>query len=265
MLEYEWDRITIGSTLDAVLYAFKTKSYLLFNSDPVLYSLDTTDVEIDLGTVKYPKGSLVEDVWATLSYLHGLAGLHPLMDRIQTIRFVGDETLKITTRNQKVFKINFCEVHIFDLENILGLPPDFAEEVINHRVFDWFDVKSGMLHDFDEITDDKSNFVKKIKFFVSTRQDGNKNKKDLVSESLLSKEQLNSVDYSDTIARLKTIDMMNRAGIKGRKNGNNTVPVKHELWKREILPIKKSNYIKRNNVVLAGNNENHQDYIKKIS
>ena len=250
MLDYEWDRITIGSTLNAVLHAFKTKSYLLLNSGPAFHSFDTTDAEIDLGIVKYPKGSLVEDVWAELSYLHGLAGLHPLTNKTQTVRFVGENTLKVITRNQKIFKIKFCEVCIFGLDNILELPPEFTEQAINYRVFDWFDVKSGMLHPHDELEDEESNFVKKIKFFVSTRQDGNKDKKDLVSESLLNEKQLCSTDYSDTIARFKTVDMMGKAGIKGRKNGNNIVPVKLELWKREILPIKKSNYVRHKNIVL---------------
>ena len=51
------------------------------------------------------------------------------------------------------------------------------------------------------------------------------------------------------MARFKTIEMMYGAGITGTKNGNNILPIKLELWKRDILPVKKSNYIKFKNII----------------
>ena len=224
----------------------------MFNSNPALYSLDVTDNEVDVGLKLFPSGALVEDVWSELSHIHSMRGLSPFGNEIRSIRFdLSNDKVVVTTKSGNMFPIKFQNATIFDLENVYNLPDVFKEEVTGYKVYDWFDVKSGMLHDLEEIEDNETNFVKKIKFFISTRIDGNKDKKDLVAESFLIKEQLIDNNYSDTMARFKTIDMMKGAGILGTKNGNNILPIKLELWKRDILPIKKASYIKHENIVYA--------------
>lgn len=249
MLTYEWKDITIGSDFNAVLHAFEAENYLLFNNDITLHSFDRTTDQIDLGGVSHEAGSLVEDVLAEMSYTHSLKGLCPLGDKVSKLRFdVDDHTLAIITKSGRLIKAAFQNATLFDLENIEGLPDGFQEETTGYRVFDWFDVKSGMLHGHDLLEDNQSDFVKRIRFFISSRIDGNKDKKDLVAESFLTKDEINNSNYSDTIARLKTIEMMEGVGITGTKNGNNILPIKLELWKRDVLPVKKSNYIKFDNI-----------------
>jgi len=137
--------------------------------------------------------------------------------------------------------LRFSNLRVFDTDNVHGLPfPDF--EIEKYRVFDWFAVKSGMKHNHDHFYDD-SEFVKKIYFYLSPRIAGNKQYKDLVAESFLTKKQLNDIEYSDSISRLKILHIMRNAGIKGTGHGNGyNLPLRIELQKREILPIKSTNY-----------------------
>ena len=96
-----------------------------------------------------------------------------------------------------------------------------------------------------------NHLMETLHFYLSWRVDGNYDKKDLVCESFLSEQQLNDVDYSDSISRLKTLDMMRKADIKGAGNGTGRwLPIKLELWKREVFPVKKLDYIKKNNIVI---------------
>ena len=74
--------------------------------------------------------------------------------------------------------------------------------------------------------DDK--FVNIIKLFKPRRIDGNQKYLDLLCESFLTESELKSFDYSDTMARFKTTELLEKRGIK---------KVKMFLWKRDIYPV----------------------------
>jgi len=152
-----------------------------------------------------------------------------------------------------LIKVAYDNLRIFDTVNVGGLSADYEEEVRGYRVFDWFDVRSGMRHDIDQIVDEESDFVKKIYFYLSDRIDGNQDKKDMVAESFLDKEQIHDIEYSDSISRLKAIKMMKDAGIKGKKNGRGKfLSIKIDLWKREIKKVKNLKSFKKGDIILDG-------------
>ena len=96
-------------------------------------------------------------------------------------------------------------------------------------------------------------FVSNIQFFLSKRIDGNQKYYDLLCESFLTEEQLRNIDYSDSISRLKTINMMKEAGIKGKKNGlGSNVSIKIELWKREIKKLKNIKTFQKGDIMVDG-------------
>ena len=64
------------------------------------------------------------------------------------------------------------------------------------------------------------NNIKKIIFFKSRRPNINRTK-DAVAISVMSDKTLNDINYSEGIARLKTLDIMKKAGMRGTKNGVN--------------------------------------------
>ena len=254
MLVRDWKHLTIGSNINAVLHAFKTKSYLLLNSDPAVHSLDVTDNQIDVGLKTYPAGSLIEDVWSELLYEHSMEGLNPFGRKVKSARFIPeDNKLKLATESGNLFIINYEKATVFDLQNVHNLPDSFKEEIAAYRVFDWFDVRSGMLHDYDIICDEDSPFVNRIKFFISKRIDGNKDKKDLVSESFLSSEQIKDFNYSDTYARFKTEKILKESGLTGVKSGFQSgkqvaYVLRLEVVKRELRKLNMNLYEDTKNI-----------------
>ena len=89
-----------------------------------------------------------------------------------------------------------------------------------------------------------SDFANKILFYPTIRLDGNHpDKKDLVVISFLNKKQLNTVEYSDSYIRLKTLNLMKQRGIRGNSNGKDTFyALQIEHSKREIRNIERNIY-----------------------
>ena len=104
-----------------------------------------------------------------------------------------------------------------------------------------------MCHEFEVIESD-TDFVQRIHFYPSDRIDGNENKKDLVSISTMTEEQLYDVEYSEVYVKFKILHLMKQAGITGSKNGTDDRgnvkyrPIKIESAKREVRNISRSRH-----------------------
>ena len=242
---YYYDEVVIGNNLNAILYAYKNDCYFIYNTSQAICSLDLLEHEIELKDVSFSAGQSRKEVATGLLYSLAMKGLSSVSGKVQAIR-VEDEKIKIITENSRLIQIEYGRLRIFNLDKISSLPVSISENTINYRVLDWFNVKSGMKHEHNFLLDKDSDFVNKVHFYTSERIDGNtRDYKDLVAESLLDENQINDASYSDSISRLKVLDMMRSAEIKGTGNGKDTkgrqryLPIKIELSKREIFPIKK--------------------------
>jgi hypothetical protein len=223
---YHYENLVIGSELNAAMYAKANNFTLIQNSvnPPFVFEKD----ELCL--------------WNRTLFSLSIAGNLPLSDKVSAIR-VGEGQITVSTKNNRVIKLSFDKLVIFDDENIQGLDVVKSAETSRKKVLDWFDVRSGMSHNLQKI-ETGDDFVNKILFYPTTRLDGfHPNKKDLVVTSFLDKEQLNSVEYSDSYIRLKTLDLMKQHGIRGNSNGKGkfyALQIEHS--KREFRSIDKNTY-----------------------
>lgn len=240
---FHWKEIVIGGTLNAYIYANEKSSYIINNSMDGVHSFDANSFGYDLGIGEpFPKGSKKIDLLDALAYKLAFQGLSPFGDKVSSIRLEEEKTLKITTVNSRVFRVTYEKLRIFDPTNIYDLPFEPEKVTKGFRVFDWFDVHHGTKHEKEYIEDKNSNLVKNIKFYITSRVDGDHKFKDLVAESYLSDFQLRDPEYSDTYARLKVLSMMKEAGIKGPLNGTDRYgniryrPLKINLNRREVIP-----------------------------
>ena len=253
---YEWDDIVIGGTLNAVKYAHLKGYHIVFNTLDKPFAFDPRSDNLDLGSLELAEDSYDLDVWHSLSYRLFERGLHPFVDKVQSVSIDSDNnTIEVVVDPVTAIKIKYKRLYVMDDENVHGIPDNF--ETKGYRVFDWFKVRSGTKHAQNFLRDKNSDFVKCIYFYLSDRIDGNKIYKDLVAESYLDKNKITDPEYSDSISRLKTMNMMKDAGIKGAKNGSGTfLPIRIELEKREILKIKKTNYLRYNNIIVSNDIKN---------
>jgi hypothetical protein len=165
-------------------------------------------------------------------------------------------------------KIKFEELIIFSDDGVLGLPTPINIPQKKYKVYDWFDVRSGMKHPYDFIEDD-TEFVKEILFYPTDRVDGNQVYKDAVSISYLTEKQITSFEYSDINARFKTLKMMKGVGIRGARNGRDMLDktrykyyaVRLENSHRELEMLHKSVY--ESTDVINFNNDSFNDILNK--
>jgi len=234
--DFHWAHTVVGSELDAVRFAFKNKNHILFNCDPHFHSYQPSCSEFD---------STLEETWAKTSYRLYQEGKNPFSNTIKTLRIDRKEKLvKVFTKNEMRSLVGYDKLYIFDLENVLGVEDVFSQEILRYRVLDWFDVHTtGGKVDVESLEDLSSDFIKKISFFDSTRIDGSRAHKDIVAESILTLEQINDVNYTDTIARFKIIEQLKQIGIEKPNL---------RLWKRDIYPIKKICGENQNDIFLMG-------------
>lgn len=144
-----------------------------------------------------------------------------------------DSIVKIITKGNRKKEIKPDELLYFD-----------KEETGAFDVIDFFDTRECTPHDFLEIRDNTSEFVKKINF-MGTPRAYNKKTKDIFALSRLDADEVLDPDYSQGISRLKVLRMMKDAGITGKYN--NTINGKNyfkkpliEFHKRIRTPIVES-------------------------
>jgi len=253
-INIECDQLVIGSTLEALAYCFLNNiplvcshlhspsriDYFNFQDDLSVFgvenvsrSIKTTSSDIQIGIDKLW-------LWERLFFYLSTAGLCLLSDKAVSLR-ISDNLIKASTANARMAKIHFNKLIIFDDKNVHGLGIHKIEDKI-YKVYDWFDVRSGMKHDYDRI-EDTTDFVNHIIFYPSDRVAGDHNFKDAVAVSYLTKDMLDSFEYSDINARFKTKYMMKQEGIRGARNGRDMLDktkfkyyaIKIENSKRNIV------------------------------
>jgi len=206
-VDFEWENVVVGADLDAIRFAHDNKYFLIKNRLPYHHSYEG-----------------VEEEWAIKTYQLYEMALLPFTGMLNSLRVLPEEKLLKLFTDCNVYTVKYDNLHVYDDENVEGL--SLNREFLHYRVLDWFDCQGLYDLDFDEITT-SDKFVHKIKLFKSRRIDGNQRYLDLLCESFLTDSQLKSFDYSDTMARFKTTDLLKKRGLE----------VKMSLWKRDIYPI----------------------------
>jgi hypothetical protein len=253
-INFSFDKIVVGSSLEALTYAYLNNLPLIHTRLQSPHFLDRFNPDQDLSKfgidnkIKILKSN-DEDrsvgikkifLWEKLYFNLSLSGQIPLESKCVSLR-IDNGTLKASTSKARLAKIKFNELIVFDDNSFIGLGSYNIKEK-KYKVYDWFQVRSGMKHEYDVICGD-DEFVNKIYFYQSDRIDGNHPFKDAISYSYLTEEQLQDFEYSDINARFKTIYMMKQAGIKGTRNGRDSAnkdrykyyAIKIENSKRQII------------------------------
>tara|TARA_B100000287_G_scaffold399362_1_gene417567 strand:- start:1379 stop:2215 length:837 start_codon:yes stop_codon:yes gene_type:complete len=249
---YEYESIIVGNCVNALMLGFETSRPVLTLGAREPFFFERFDPKSNLSkfrfanetkTIKTPTGQIQvgikkRDVYRKLSIVMSLAGLLPLSNQAVSMRRTDENTIKVILDHARSVKFKFENVVIF--QNSLLEP----ENPPKYMVLDWMNVRSGMVHPFDRI-EGTTPFVNCIHFHPSERIDGVHDKKDLVSVSYLTREQMNSYEFSDTYARFSVIDKMKKAGIRGARNGRDTknpdrykyYSVKAETSRRIAVPM----------------------------
>ena len=256
---YKKDKVVIGGTLAAAVYAKNNNATLLFVEPKKYFAFD----KISRDVFSYRAGTNKNEVLNMLIFELSLAGNLPFADKINSVRVLAEKNmLKVFIENSRAINLSYSELMIFDEEKTTGLPNISKPRISGYKVYDWFIARSGACHTHERLRDDENNLAKIIHFYKSSRPfRKDRVLKDLVVESSLTKEQLKDFDFSDTMVRIKALKMMKKAGIKGKRNGRDSknperyryYAIKLELEKRELFPIETLRVEKVGNVTFNNN------------
>jgi len=223
-----YDKVVIGSSLRAVLYAFTNNYPLFFAEERRPFRFDYLEPDVDLSCLKidpeakslttFQEAKVVgyskEFLWERLLFLLAVEGRSPLSNLCGTIRYDGN-TVVCSNEYSKIMEFTFDECFYFGDDNSTGFVGQKRLDDDRYICYDYIAFNRGGKHEIDYIkTED--NFVREIWFYSSDRIDGNTPVKDACAVSILSENQLSDFDYSQTMARFKTIYEMEHRGMKGR-------------------------------------------------
>ena len=265
MITYE--KIVLGSCLNAILYAFNNSCPIFFTTpqSPFRFSYFESTVNLDclkiFSTVKSlttPSGESKigparELLWDRLLFLLSLDGNVPLSNLCHGIRYDGDRVV-CSNEYSKIMEFKFDNCHYFGDSAATGFVRQKELDEDIYICYDYIAFNSGGKHEIDYLhTGD--DFVSEIWFYGSDRIDGNTPVRDACAVSKLTGEQLLSFDYSETMARFKTIHEMESRGMKGKFNGYTTAgnpkhykfrttSIRRETHKRRVAEEPQSENVK---------------------
>lgn len=228
---YEFDNVVVGSSLSALLFAFCNQYPVIFTEPEYPFRFDFIDCNTDLEFLKltqitkrlntfsetFDVGTRKILLWERLLFLLSLDSKVILSDLCDSMRCNGD---KIVCSNEysKIAEIRFDTCHYFYDKNAKGFVKENPVDNEMFLCYDWIAFNRGGKHNIDYF-ETGDNFVNKIWFYSSDRIDGNTPIKDACTLSILSRDELQSFDYSETTARFKLIHEMEARGMKGLFNG----------------------------------------------
>ena len=224
------DQIVVGSSLRAVLFAALNDFPVFFTKPEKPFEFDYFDPSIDLsswglhnelqlwttpnGEKKTGQNKIA--LWEHVFFVLGLKGLTPFSDFCSSLR-IDDNTLTGYSEYAKLRSVDFGVCHYFDDHATYNLLPS-ENTPKTYNVYDRFAFIRGGKHHLDLI-EDKDHFCNKIWFYPSPRLDGETLIKDACVLSILSDDQIDDFDFSETLVRLTTLQKMKDLGLRGPKNG----------------------------------------------
>ena len=224
---FTYDTVVIVSSLNAFLYAFIHNCPIFFAEERRPFRFAYFSPELDLSALKIPTcnkslttfdgvkliGQPKELLWERLFFLLSLDGKVPLSNLCNNIRYDG-ERMVCSNEYSKILECGFRECVYFGDENSTGFTSQKGLDEDIYICYDHIAFNSGGKHEIDYI-ETTDNFVREIWFYPSDRIDGNTSVKDACAVSVLNKKQFLNFDYSQTMARFKTIHEMESRGMKG--------------------------------------------------
>tara|TARA_R110000824_G_scaffold8737_3_gene39539 strand:- start:5430 stop:6116 length:687 start_codon:yes stop_codon:yes gene_type:complete len=204
--------ITYGSSLVALQHAYQKGTSIILDHSipPPVYEDEKT-----------------RSAWGLLYTKLSLSGKVIGSDLVSSCQIHGD-TMITARKGNIVKKLKYNRLYVFSDKNITGLPAPYKESP-DHTVVDFLVAPSLSVPHINKIKfEDK--FVSEIRFLKNSIRSKTK----IYVLSTLTKKQLQSFEYSDTMVRFKCEELLKAHGFTGSKNGKKKLLIKLEVTHREV-------------------------------
>lgn len=235
-LELNFDKIVIGSSLEAVLCAF-------YNKFKILYTRSLTPDEYDI-IEDYGLGPKRKETWEKHMFQLSMAGHVPFTDKIKHIRYVDRDKIKVITNEEGVYTVKYNELYIFDDHNFLDLPVNAKKSNKNIRILDWFRIDKGKV-DHEKPIFNRTKLLNQI--IIDKKQDS-----DICVISYTKDNKLN--EFEEHVCRVKTESMLS--------SPDNKINLTH--LRRDIISIDKELYDDFENIIFSYTEEKYMYELRRI-
>lgn len=232
--EIQLDNVVVGSSLEALLYAYYNKYKIIFTRPDEPTQFDKID-DFGLGTDP-------GQIWRKYMFLLGLAGYAVFSNNIKHIKYIDSNTLKAVTNDESVSIIKFNKLYVFDDHQFYDLPPTLKCSSDRVRIVDWFYVERGNIHEHNLI-ENKTDFMNQVIFYKSSVKRKAK-RKDVCVISYCDKQNLD--DYPEHLIKIKTEQLMRDLGIETATDFRTYIKIDHRF--REIKEYGRNVYEDFDNV-----------------
>ena len=228
---FECEKVVVGGTLTALMYAFINNFPILFTKPELPSRFDFFPPGTDLSFLKLENSAREIKtfnesreiglskilLWERLSFLMSLRGLMPLSNLCHSMR-LQEDIIKCSNEYSKIAEFRFEKCLYFGDKHTSGFIEKTNLDEETYICYDYIAFNSGGKHEIDYIRTGE-DFVSEIWFYSSDRIDGNTPVRDACAISKLTHEQLLDFDFSQTMAKFKTLQIMKDNGMRGKFNG----------------------------------------------
>jgi len=231
-------KIVTGGSLESLFHAYIHEIPIVLTQPYIPFELEKIENHEMFELLGYnTHNSLIKvQIWDRLAFVLSMAGLVLMPNNVRNVRH---------DSNRIVFALNDNSRLTIAYERKISFDEHIDGDV---DVYDWFNIKSGGKTEIEELNDEE-DLVHKVLFYDSKRVgNGGKGRKDLVSFSRMQMKDIQNYENSESYVRLKTLQMMKDAGMRGRPNGYSKLgtqlhyALKVEHTHREILKKYKPKY-----------------------
>lgn len=228
------DKIVIGSSHKAVKFAVQNSLPIIRTKPLPIFFFDHTK----------------EEERSEMLYWHSLKGLVSTLSDFNPSIKIEDNLISFHDgKSAKEFEFNHC--FVFDYVQIISDQFQVLEtELLCNKVVDWLKVRTGIyneegLIEEDLVFEDDSRVINKIFLHSTSRDNHNKNGKDIAILSYLEDSELNDADLEGSIFRLTVLAKLKEEGYRTDRfatvyNGRKYYkPIKLEHMHRDVVKIQK--------------------------
>ena len=215
--------ITIGCGIEALQYAHQNNTKLILNQ------------------VKFPEKfepDYVKEAWGLLYTKLMLDGQIIGGDTVKNIR-ITEDIIQVVCEYNIINEIEYEKINVFDDNNIIDLP-EILKQVDEYKVIDVLTPVSLMSPPINTVIQTEDDLVKEL--YVSKKT--NSSTIELFAVSTLTKEKLTDFEYSDTMVKFKSEELLKENNFLGRFRKSDTDRTPIELQVVERLVQKKMDIYK---------------------
>lgn len=222
-----YDNLVVGSSLEALLFAFHSKVPFLYVRNLQPYDFEEI-ADFGMGTNKLA-------IWNKLVLQMSVAGNNPFENKIKSIRYVDAEKIKVVTEDEQVYPIKFNKLWVFDDYNFIDLPAHKGTTGGKKMVVDYLKIRSRWRYE-REVIKSGGDLFQKVIFCAIEGQEGHENRK----KYLMAISYFDGEPFPEYTCRIKLSNFLEQ------KHGITDLDVQHEH--REIVDNNRNLYDDFDNV-----------------